>query len=45
MDEKDKVKFEELNMEFDEKEFDDLSNEELEECKKIIEEIKQELNG
>lgn len=43
--EKDKVKFEEFGIEFDEKEFDNLSNDELKKCKKIVEEIKQELNG
>ena len=41
MEEKDKVRFEEYGIEFNEKEFDNISNEELEECKKTIDKIKK----
>lgn len=43
MEKKDKVRFEEYDVEFNEKEFDNMSEEELEACKKIIEEIKKDL--
>ena len=38
-----KIDFEEYNIEFSEKDFENLSNEELKECKKIIKEMKKEL--
>ena len=44
MEGKNKVNFEEYDIDFDEKEFDNLSNEELEECKEIIEDIKKKLD-
>lgn len=43
MSKKDKVIFEEYDIEFNEHDFDDLQNEELEECKKIIEDIKKKI--
>ena len=43
MDEKNKVRFEEYGIEFKEDDFEDLSNEELKKCKKIIEDIKKSI--
>lgn len=43
MEEKNKVRFEEYGIEFKEDELEDLSNEELKKCKKIIEEMKKKL--
>ncbi len=43
MKDSDKISFEEYKLEFDENDFENLSNEELEECKKIIEDIKSKL--
>lgn len=43
MSKKDKVEFEEYNIEFNEHDFDNLQDEELKECKKIIEDIKNKL--
>lgn len=40
---KDKVVFEEYDIEFNENDFDDLENEKLKECKKIIEDTKKKL--
>ena len=41
MEEKTKIKFEEYGIEFDESEFENLSEEELDECEEIVEEIKK----
>lgn len=38
---KSKIKFKEYDIEFDEEDFENLSNEELKECKEIIEDIKK----
>lgn len=43
MEEKRKIKFEDYDIEFSEDDFDDMSIEELKECKKMIEEMKEEL--
>lgn len=43
MSKKEEVKFEEYDIEFNEHDFDNLQNEELKECKKIIEDIKKKL--
>ncbi len=43
MEDKDKVRFEEYDIEFNEKDFDNLSDKELKECKKLIEDIKKNL--
>lgn len=43
MEEKNKVRFEEYDIEFSEEEFEYMSNEELEKCKEIIENIKNNL--
>lgn len=43
MEKKDKVRFEEYDLEFSEENFENLSNKELEECKKIIREIEKKL--
>ena len=43
MEEKDKIDFEEYDIEFSEEDFENLSNEELKECKRIIKEMKEEL--
>lgn len=40
---KSKIEFKEYGIEIDEKDFENLSNEELEECKEIIEDIKKML--
>ena len=44
MDEKEKIDFEEYDIEFTEDEFDDLSTEDLKEVKKKIQEIKDQLD-
>ena len=44
MDEKEKIDFEEYDIEFTEDEFDDLSTEDLKEVKKRIQEIKDQLD-
>lgn len=38
---KSKIEFKEYGIEIDEKDFENLSNEELKECKEIIEDIKK----
>lgn len=43
MEEKRKIKFEDYDIEFSEEDFDNMSIEELKECKKMIEEMKEEL--
>lgn len=43
MEEKHKIEFEDYDIEFSEDDFDDMSIEELKECKKLIEEMKEEL--
>ena len=43
MEEKRKIKFEDYDIEFSEEDFDDMSIEELKECKRMIEEMKEEL--
>ena len=45
MEEKDKVRFEDYDIEFSEEELENMSDEELKECKKIIEDIKNQLEG
>lgn len=44
METEDKIRFEEYDIEFSEDDFENLSDEELEECKKIIEDIKRQLD-
>lgn len=43
MEQKNKIRFEEYEIEFREDELEELSNEELKKCKKIIEEIKNNI--
>jgi len=43
MEDKEKVKFEEYDLEFSEEDLDNLSEDELKECKKIIQDIKKKL--
>lgn len=44
MEEKLKIKFEDYDMEFCEDEFDNMPTEELEKCRKIIEQIKESIS-
>ena len=37
------IKFEDYNMDFSKKDFEQLSNKELEECENILQEIKKEI--
>lgn len=43
MEEKDEVKFEEYDIEFSEEELENMSSEELKECKEIIDAINRDL--
>lgn len=43
MEEKRKIEFEDYDIEFSEDEFDNMSVEELKECKKMIEKMKEDL--